>query len=66
MNEEQFSSITNKLDLIHKALALNLTKDLDFKEKVFFLRHVGFAESDIVKLLNSNREKVHSALRRAK
>lgn len=66
MNDEQFQVVVNKLDLIHKALALNLTKDLEFKNKVTLLRQTGFTESDIIKLLGSNRARVHSILRRIK
>lgn len=66
MKDEQFLTIMNKLDSIHQVLALNLTKDLEFKDKVLFLFRTGFIESDIVKLLNSNRAKVHSVLWRAK
>lgn len=66
MNDEQYQTIVNKLDLIHKTLVLNLLQDLEFKDKVILLRQMGFAESDTIKLLNSNREKVHSILRRTK
>lgn len=66
MDTKQFTAIMNKLEMIHQLLALNLTRELEFKDKVLLLNHVGFSESDIVKLLNSNRAKVHSVLWRSK
>jgi len=66
MNEVQFDAINKKLDLMTKALLLNLVKDLEFKDKVHSLSKIGLKESDIVKLLGEKRARVNSALRQTR
>jgi hypothetical protein len=66
VNDEQFSEIISKLDLMTNALLLNLVKDLDFKDKVLYLSKIGMKEADIVKLLGEKRPRVHSVLQRMK
>lgn len=66
MNDDQFNIISEKLDLITKALLLNLTKDLDFKQRVLELSKLGLKEAEIVKILAENRGRVHMTLMRQK
>jgi len=66
MNEEQFQILNNKLDFISKALVMNLIRDLDFKKQVTQLSNMGLKEIEIIKILNSTRDKVHGVLRKKK
>ena len=66
MNEEQFKILTEKLDFISKMLLLNIVKDLEFSEQVTQLSNLGLKETEIAKILNSTRDKVHSIMRKTK
>jgi len=63
LNDDQFSKIISKLDFISNALVINIVKDLEFKEQVRQLSNLGLREIEIIKMLNSTRDKVHSVLR---
>ena len=66
MNENQFKTLTEKLDFISKMLLLNIVKDLEFKNQVLQLSNFGLKETEIIKILNSSRDKVHHVLRSKK
>lgn len=66
LNEEQFKILTEKLDFISKMLLLNIVKDLEFSEQVTQLSNLGLKETEIAKILNSTRDKVHSIMRKTK
>ncbi len=66
MNEKQFKILTEKLDFISKILLLNIVKDLEFNKQVTQLSNLGLRETDIVKILNSTRNKVHLIMRKIK
>ncbi len=66
MNEDQFKILTEKLDFISKMLLLNIVKDLEFKNQVLQLSNFGLKEIEIIKILNSTRNKVHEVLRKKK
>jgi len=66
MNEDQFKIISDKIDFLTRILVLNLIKDLGFKEQVNQLSNLGFKEIEIVKILNSTRNKVHEVMRNKK
>lgn len=66
MNEEQYSNLMKKLDLISNALLMNVIKDMEFKTQTEFLFQSGLTEAEIVKFLNSTRNKVHEVLRKLK
>jgi len=64
MNDAQFKILTKKLDIISNALLMNIVKDLEFKKQVITLNGVGLTETEIVKFLKSNRDKIHAVLRK--
>lgn len=66
MNDEQYSKLMKKLDLISNALLMNVIKDMEFKNQVEFLFQNGLTEVEIVKFLNSKRDKIHTILRKLK
>ena len=66
MNDDQFSKIISRLDFISNALLINIVKDLEYKEQVIQLSNLGLKEIEIVKILNSTRDKVHTVLRNKK
>lgn len=66
MNDEQYSKLMMKLDLISNALLMNVTKGMEFKNQVEFLFQNGLTEAEIVKFLRSNRDKVHAIMRKLK
>lgn len=66
MNEEQYSKLMSKLDLISNVLLMNVIKDMEFKNQVEFLFQSGLTEKEIVTFLKSNRDKVHGILRKLK
>lgn len=66
MNEEQYSKLMSKLDLISNVLLMNVIKDMEFKNKVEFLFQSELTEKEIVTFLKSNRDKVHGILRKLK
>lgn len=66
MDNDQFATIIGKIDLMTNALLYFLIRDLEFKEKVLVLKVVGLKESEIIALLRSNKNKVHSVLWREK
>lgn len=66
MDDTQFKELNEKLDFISKILALNIVKDLEFKEQVTQLSKLGLKEVEIISILNSNRDKVHSIMRNLK
>jgi len=66
MNDEQYSKLMNRLDLISNALLMNIIKDMKFKNQVVFLFQSGLSEVEIVKFLKSNRDKVHAVVRKLK
>ena len=66
MNEEQYTKLMNKLDLISSILLMNVIKDMEFQNQVEFLFQSGLTEAEIVKFLRSNRDKVHAIVRKLK
>lgn len=66
MNDEQYSKLMNKLDLISDVLLMNVIKDMEFKNQVKYLFQSGLSETEIVKFLKSNRDKVHAVVRKLK
>ncbi len=66
MNEEQYSKLMKKLDLISDTLIMNVIKDMEFKKQVEFLFQSGLTESEIVTFLKSTRDKVHAILSKLK
>ena len=66
MNDEQYSKLMSKLDLISNALLMNVIKDMEFKNQVEFLFQSGLTEVEIVKFLRSTRDKVHAIVRKLK
>lgn len=66
MNEDQFKILTDKLDFISRVLVLNIVKDLEFKKQVIQLSNFGLKEIEIIKILNSTRDRVHWVLRNKK
>lgn len=62
MNEKQFEIISKKLDLIVKLIALNLTGEKNFKDKVNFLYSCGFRPKEIAELLGKSQEYIGSYL----
>ena len=63
MNDQQFATIVKKIDFLTNVLLMFLIKDLEFKNQVIILNKAGMKESEIVELLKSKRDKVHSVLR---
>lgn len=63
MNEAQFKILNDKLDFLSKVLVMNLIKDMEFKDQAIQLSNFGYKEIEIVKMLNSTRDRVHNILR---
>ncbi len=66
MDDTQFNQLNEKLDFISKALVLNIVKDLEFKEQVKWLFNLGLKEVEIIRILNSTRNKVNNIVRQLK
>lgn len=66
MDKQQFNLLSDKIDFLSRVLILNLIRDLNFQEKVIQLRDLGLKEIEIVKMLNSLRDKIHHVLRSKK
>lgn len=69
MNDEQFSSLTRKLDSITKLLAFNIIKDKTVNEQVDILSKTGLKASEIADILGKTENQVYvtqSLLRKKK
>ena len=66
MNDAQFNQLNEKLDFISKVLILSIVKDLEFKDQVTWMFNLGLKEVEIIPILNSTRDKVHSIVRKLK
>jgi hypothetical protein len=62
MNETQYRSLNEKLDLIVKALFMNLVKGLNYRDQIIMLHNFGLKEIEIAMILGSSRDKVHGII----
>lgn len=66
INDQQLTSLTNRLDAIAKLLALNLPKEITLSDKIAILRGTGLQYKEIADILGTSVEYIGVALDRAK
>jgi len=67
MNEKQFNTLINKLDMIVRLLTITIVKDAKSqKQKILMLSSHGFRPSEIADLLGTTANTVRVTLSKAK